>query len=112
MPRTAITPQAAGSSGLSPNFEAANVDGNSFAVRPGRLLEVKNTSAAAVNVTIPTPGTVDGLAIADRVVAVPATTGHVRIALGKGDVYRQTDGAALVDYAAVAGVTVAVVDVP
>jgi hypothetical protein len=110
MPRTKITPQPAGSGGLAPNFEAANVDGNSYVLRPGRALRVKNGSAAGVNVTVPTPGTVDGLAVAERVVAVAAGA-DVTIGLGRGDAYRQSDGQAHVDYDAVASVTVAVVDV-
>lgn len=41
----------------------------------GHALVVKNANAGAVTVTITTPGTVDGLAIADVVRTVPATTG-------------------------------------
>lgn len=110
--RTEITAQTATSAGLSPAFEPANVDGNSYVLRKGRLLRVKNSSGSPVDVTLPTPGTVDDLAVADRTVTVPATTGDVHIGLGRGDAYRQSDGRAYVDYSAVTGVTVAVVDVP
>jgi hypothetical protein len=55
---------------------------------------------------------VDGLAIPDRVVAVPATTGDVLIGLGAGDAYRQPDGTAFIDYSAVTSVTVAVIQAP
>lgn len=109
--RTAITAQQVTSAGLAPAFEPANVDGNSYVLRQARALRVKNGSAAAVNVTLPTPGTVDGLAIADRVVAVPAGADMV-IGLGRGDVHRQPDGTVHVDYSAVASVTVAVLDFP
>lgn len=112
MARTPITAQVATSAGLTPTFEAANTDGNSYVLRQGRVLRVKNASAAAITVTLPTPGTVDGLAIPERTVNVPATSGDVLIALGKGDAYRQSDGTVLVDYSAVASVTVAVIDVP
>lgn len=111
MARTAITAQVATPAGLAPAFEPANVDGNSFVLRQSRALRVKNGSGASVNVTIPTPGTVDGLAIADRVVAVAAGA-DMLIGLGRGDVYRQTDGSVYVDYSAVTSVTVAVIDVP
>lgn len=37
------------------------------------FLHVKNTAASTVTATIVTPGTQDGLAIADRVVVIPAT---------------------------------------
>jgi hypothetical protein len=113
MPRTTITPQVVGSAGLAANFEPANVDGQSYTLRNGRLLEIKNTHTAAQNVEIPTPGTVDGIAIPERTYSVPATTGHLRVALGRGDAYRQTDGQALVNFpGGVTGLTVAVVDVP
>jgi hypothetical protein len=36
------------------------------------VIYVKNGSGASIDVTIATPNTIDGLAIADRVVAVPA----------------------------------------
>jgi hypothetical protein len=111
MPRTKITPQSAGSAGLVPNFEAANVDGNSYPLRHGRALRVKNGSAGSINVTVPTPGTVDGLAIEQRIVPVVAGA-DATIALGRGDAYRQADGQAHIDYSAVDSVTVAVVDVP
>jgi hypothetical protein len=113
MPRTKITPQVAGSGGLAPNFEAANVDGNSFPLRPGRALRIKNTHTAAQNVALITPGTVDGLPIGDRTISVPATSGDVTIGLGRGDAYRQTDGQVHVDYpGGVTGLAAAVVDIP
>ncbi|RBY82681.1 hypothetical protein [Blastococcus sp. TF02A-26] len=111
MARTAITPQVATPAGLTPAFEPANVDGNSFVLRQARALRIKNGSGVSINVTLPTPGTVDGLAIADRVVAVPAGA-DMLIGLSRGDAYRQTDGSVYVDYSAVASVTVAVLDIP
>jgi len=48
----------------------------------GIVLVVKNGNAGACTVTITTPETVDGdLAVADRVVSVPATTGETLIPL-------------------------------
>lgn len=112
MPRTVITPQQITSAGVTPTFEAANVLGNAVVLAYGRCLRVKNGSGSIITVTLPTPGTVDGLAIADRTVSVPATTGDVLIALGRGDAYRQPDATASIDYSAITSVTVCVVDVP
>lgn len=109
MPRTAVTPQTVLSSGRVMSYEAANVDGNSIAnayVR--RDLTVKNASAGSINVTLITPGTIDGLAIADRVIAVAAGA-ETRIRTDN-DAYRQSDGSVHIDYSAVASVTVAVTD--
>jgi hypothetical protein len=111
VPRTAITPQGVTSAGRAPAYEPANVDGNSIRPVPGRLVHVKNAGTAAVTVTIPTPGTVDGLAVADRTISVAAGADQL-IALGKGEPYRQPGNVAHLNYSAVTSVTVAVFDVP
>lgn len=41
------------------------------------LLHWKKSGAGACIVTVTTPGTVDGLAVPDRTVTVPATTGDI-----------------------------------
>lgn len=105
MARTAITPQTPTVAGAAVTYEPANVDGNSVDLATGpKLLHVKNGSGASITVTLPTPGTVAGLAIADRTVAVPAG-GERLIRLDR--VVRQTNGTAHVDYSAVTTVTVA-----
>lgn len=110
MPRTAITPQKATAAGLTVAFEPANVDGNSFLPANGRVVHVRNGSAAPVTVTLPTPATVDGLAIADRAVSVAAGA-HAAISVGPtAGVYAQTTGVVHMDWSAVTTVTVAVID--
>lgn len=108
MPRSAITPQRPAPA-LQATYEAANVAGNSYGPRDGRLAHVKNASGSSVTVTIATPGTVDGLAIADRTQAVPAGT-DCFFAFGVGNAYMQSDGSIYLDYSAVTSVTVAVID--
>lgn len=108
MARTAITPQRATSAGLALTTEAANVDGNSIVQEGRRILVATNNSGASINVTLPTPGTVDGLAITDRVVAVPA--GATRYIGIMNAAYRQPDGSVWADYSAVASVVVAVLE--
>ena len=98
------SPQTATSAGLTPATEPANVDGNSIEV--GAALQVLNSSAASVNVTVVTPGLVDGdLALPDRVVAVAA--GAVKLIARLGPIYHQDDGTVHVNYSAVTTVTVA-----
>lgn len=114
MARTAITPQAGAGTGPTITFEAANVAGNSFAPARGRALHVKNGSGSSITVTVPTPGTADGLAITDRTFTVAAGA-HGVFAPGSAGVaglYAQTDGSVNVDYSAVTTVTVAVIDHP
>jgi hypothetical protein len=108
MPRTAITPQQVTAAGLAPAYEPANVDGNSVGQRGHQALHVKNASAAAVTVTLPTPGQVSGLDIADRTVSVPA--GGERLISTSSGVLRHGDGTVQVNYSAVASVTVAVLE--
>ena len=114
MPRTAVTPQAASGAGSTVTFEPANTDGNSFTPKQGRALHVRNGSASPITVTVPTPVTSEGLAVADRTVTVAAGA-HGVFAPGSAAVsgiYAQTDGAVHVDYSAVTTVTVAVIDHP
>lgn len=107
MARTAITPQSVDLTGAAITLEAANVAGNS--ARPGdhRFLWVKNGSGGSVTVTLPTPGTVEGLAIADRTVSVGAGAEKL---IKVSNNYIQSDGSVYFDYSAVTSVTVAVVD--
>lgn len=109
MARTALVPQQVVRTGLTPVFSAANVDGHSVANDGHTMLEVKNASAAPINVTIVTPGLVDGNAIADLVVAVPANTGDKMIGPFPPGIYNQADGTIYVDFSAVVTVTVAAV---
>ena len=112
MARTALTKQAIVQAGLSPSYAAANVDGHSFEGSGRVFLHVKNTNVAARTVTIQTPATVAGLAVAEQPVEVPATSGDAMI--GPFDPHafnRPVDGAdagkVYVDFSAVVDVTVA-----
>lgn len=54
----------------------------------GVVVDVRNTNASALTVTIVTPAVVQGdLAVADRVVTVPATTGKRAILIPNNSVY-------------------------
>lgn len=107
MARTALAVQQVSRSGLNPTFSAANVDGHSVKNTGAEAVYVKNGGGAPINVTIPTPGTVDGQAIGDRVVAVP-NGGERIIGPFPKNVYDQpgTDDVH-VDFSAVTSVTVA-----
>jgi hypothetical protein len=64
-------------SGASPLLNTA--DTFQFANTGREILHFKKSGATDCVVTIVTPQTVDGLAVADRTVTVPATTGDVMI---------------------------------
>lgn len=94
--------------GLNPSFTSANADGHTLDnSAKDILLYVKNGAGSPINVTITTPGTVDGLAVADRVVAVPATGERVI-----GPFPRGTYGSSVsVAFSSVTSVTVALLTI-
>lgn len=74
MPRTNLPLTQITRDGVAPGAEVnADTANNHQGVNDGRVfLLVRNAGAGAQNVTLLTPGTVEGLAIADVVVSVPA----------------------------------------
>lgn len=115
MARTDLTVQTIAVGGLNPVTEAANVDGEMFVNTGKEFLQVINGAGAPINVTLVTGKSVDGLAVADRVVAV--TNGQSRL-IGplSTDLYNQpgpTDaGKVYVDFSSVTTITVAVYRLP
>jgi len=107
-----VTTHKFSSQGLALVAEAANVDGNSFPNNTKKVVYVNNASGGSINVTAVTPQVVDGnLAVADRVVAVPASTFRL---IGPFDAaaYSQPDGKVNIDYSAVTSVTATVIEWP
>lgn len=96
--------------GLSPTYSAASAGGDTAPVGTGLALHVVNGSAAAITVTVVTPGSIDGLAVSDAALSVPAGgSGFVPLAY----VYRNpATGRADVTYSATATVNVAVLQIP
>lgn len=76
MPRVAITPETTTRDGLAPSYAAADaVNGHQFDnASQGVIVHVINAGGSPTDVTFLTPGTVDGLAVADRTVTVAAGT--------------------------------------
>ena len=74
----------------------------------GRELVLVKKGAAAVNVTVETGATFDGLALAERTVAVAANTDRV---LGpfKPGIYNDSDGKVALQFDAAAAISVAVI---
>ena len=106
MSLTTLAVQQIVRTGLTPALAAANADG-SYVPNDGRMyLQVKNTNGSPVTVTVDTPGTVDGLAVADLPVVVPATTGDKKIGPFPPDTYNQPDGTIKVTFSAVTDVTI------
>jgi hypothetical protein len=112
MARTSLTVQTPTLAGTTPTFTSADVaNGNQF-LWPGKscFIEAKNVGGSPANITIQTPAVVDGLAVADVVVSIPATSGDKIIPLVNASSFVQADGYVYID--AAAAMTIAVITVP
>ena len=69
-----LTTQQLAHTGLLATYSAANGGGDQVLATDGTFLHVKNGSGAPITVTVDTPGTVDGLAIADPDTVIAAGT--------------------------------------
>lgn len=94
--------QVINAAGIEPAYDAAAGGGDSCA--PGTFLHYKNGSGSPITVTLVTPGTIAGLAIADRAVVVGAgDESMVRV----GDEYRNpATGLCSITYSDVTTLTV------
>lgn len=97
-------PVATGIADVVAQAVAAAGGGDTAPVGPGRFLYVNNGSGGSLTVTVATPGTVSGLAIADTAVAVAAGD-HALIPLA--NVFRGANGRAAITYSGVTSLTVA-----
>lgn len=109
MARTEVTPETATSSGLDVTYTAAIADGHKVRYDNKTVLIFRNSHASTeLTVTLQIPRTIDGQAVTDKTITVPAT--ETRFVRGLSDDYRQSDGMVYVDYSATTTVYIAVVD--
>lgn len=106
-----ITTQVVPNAGLTISTTTPTAtDGDTCQTGSGLFYLVNNTSGSAVTVTAATPGTVDGLAIADRTASASANAISL---LPLIDLYRDPDtGKATITCSTTTGVKVAVIKVP
>jgi hypothetical protein len=87
------------------SLAAAAVGGDTAEITPNSVFVLNNGSAGTITATFATPGTVNGLAIAEATMAVLA--GDVGV-MPLANVFRQSTGRANVTYSGVTTVTVGV----
>ncbi|MGH3933641.1 MAG: hypothetical protein ACRDS1_01430 [Pseudonocardiaceae bacterium] len=103
-----LVSQTAPVGGLEPTLAAAAAGGDKAPIGNRRFLLVRNGHTATQDVTIDTPGTTKGIAVANPVHTVDANGGLLVVPLD--DIYRGADGLASVTYVGVTALTVAVID--
>ena len=107
-----ITPQDGSKLGITPSYTGSLSASNTYQVRNTghTILHFKETEATACTVTVQTPGTVGGLAIAENEVTVAASSGDVMIGpLSKG-LFDDSDGDIEFTLSNIDGLTVAAVN--
>lgn len=98
--------------GITPSYTAGNsTDHHQFLNDGNTFLHVKNTGSQ-ITVTIDTPATISGMAIADAAVVIPATTGDKMIGPFDPSIFNQTGGYVYVDLSGQTGVTLAAIKLP
>lgn len=105
-----LTAQATPLGGLQPTYANAAGGGDQAPCGEKLVLHVRNGDASSKTVTVATPGTVGGLAIADASQVIPAG-GNAFIPL-KSTYRDPATGLAGITYSAVTSVTVAVLQLP
>lgn len=99
------TVQQVARTGVEPTYNAV-ASSDEFANNGRTVLLVNNGSGASINVTVVTPITVDGLALSDRIVAVPAGEERV-IGPFPRNTYNDSDGNVTVEFSSTTTVTCA-----
>ena len=94
--------------GLSPTYAACGAGGDEFVNSGDEFIHIKNGHTGTQTVTIATPATVDGLAVADRDVAVPSGEERM-IGPFPAATYNDGDSKVQLTYDAVTLLTIAVV---
>ena len=106
--RTVLTVQSVTRSGTVPTYGAVDaVNGDEFTNDGRTFIHVKNGAGAPITVTISTPGTVDGLAVAERTVSVTNASEKMIGPFPPGT-YNQATGEVHLDYSSGTSITIAV----
>ena len=109
MARETLAVQEVVRGGLTAGYTAMEASGVAFANEGRSILHVKNLTGGAT-LTVVTPNTVDGLAIADRTVTIPANT-ETFVGPFQPGVYNQSTDVVYVDVTTAGSVSIAAIRV-
>lgn len=106
----ALATQSVPLAGVVPSYSAAAGGGDTFLPSNNTFIHVKNGSGGSITVTIVTPGTVSGQAVADVAVAIAAGAEKMIGPLPGSLFARASDGRADLTYSGVTSLTLAVLE--
>lgn len=113
MAEVTLTPEAVSRASLAAAYTAiASTDNYKFVNDGKTVLHFKKTGAGAATITVVTPGTVDGQAVADKTFSVPATTGDKFAGPWPRDIYNDSAGKVEFTTSDGVGLTAAVLQIP
>jgi hypothetical protein len=112
MAEVAIAVQRVLPTGVAPTYTGSLLTTNTYLVRnSGRvMLHFKKAGASVCTVTIQTPATVGGLAVAEQTNTVPASTGDIMAGPFPPRIYNDGAGDLRFTLSEITGLTVAVVE--
>ena len=96
--------------GLEPTYAACGAGGDEFVNEAGYFIHIKNGAGAPQTVTIATPVTTDGLAVADVAIAIPAGEERM-IGPFATATFNDGDDKVQLTYSAVVTLTIAILNV-
>lgn len=104
-----VTPQKLLKGGVTPSYTGSLSTGNTYQVRnSGRtLIHLKKSGAGECIATIATPKTVDGLAVAEQTITVPASTGDKIAGPFSPNLFNNGDGDLEITFSEITGLTIA-----
>ena len=103
-----LTVQTISRTGLEPTYGSAAAGGDEFANSGDEFIHIKNGDASSHTLTIETPATVDGLAVADRTVSIPAGEERM-VGPFQAATYNDSGGLVQLTYDGVTSVTIAII---
>lgn len=109
---TTISVQSVDIDGMTPVYSTSVAAGFQF-VNDGRvMIHAKNASANTVYMTVTTPYSENGLALADVYVTLAATTGESMVGPLPTKLFNNSSGYVQVDFSATTSVTAAAIKLP
>lgn len=105
---TLVTPQKLAVAGMNPVYNAVAADGIEFVNNETIFIIARNTSASAITVTVQTPATYDGLALADLTISIPANESRI-LGFFSAANFSNSAGKVVVTSSAPASTTIAVI---